>query len=84
MNLYNEQIKESFPSYNININNIEIRKEKDKKYILLEKENHQIVIVLDNENRMISYYNDLIFHIDDNFLQNNKYLKSIYMDNVLQ
>ena len=82
MNLYNEQIKESFPSYNININNIEIRKEKDKKYILLEKENHQIVIVLDNENRMISYYNDLIFHIDDNFLQNNKYLKSIYMDNV--
>ena len=83
IDLYDEQIKDSFISYNMNINNIEVRKEKDKKHILLKKEDHQIVMALDNENRMISYYNDLIFHIEDNFLRNNKYLKSIYMDNVV-
>lgn len=83
IDLYDEQIKDSFICYNMNINNIEVRKEKDKKHILLKKEDHQIVMALDNENRMISYYNDLIFHIEDNFLRNNKYLKSIYMDNVV-
>ena len=81
INLYDDSLEESFCKYHKSIEKIEIKKEKDKKYILLKQEGHQIIIVLDNENKMISYYNDLVTNINDNFLYDNKYLKSIYLKN---
>ena len=83
IDLYDANLEESFCKYHKNIEKIEIKKENDKKHILLKKDDHQIIIVLDNENKMISYYNDLIAHIRNDFLQSNKYLKSIYMNNTI-
>lgn len=82
IDLYDANLEEAFCKYHKNIEKIEIKNEKDKKYILLKKDDHQIIIVLDNENKMISYYNDLVTNINDNFLCNNKYLKSAYMENI--
>ncbi len=82
INLYDANIEESFCKYHKGIDKIEIKKENDNKYILLKKDDHQIIIVLDNENKMISYYNDLVTNINDSFLFNNIYLKSIYMENI--
>lgn len=84
ISLYDNKIKDSFPKYNKNLEKVEIRKEKDKKYILLKKENNQMIIVLDNKNKMVSYYNNLISSIGDNFLKYNRYLEAIYLDRVKQ
>lgn len=84
ISLYDNDIKDSFHKYNKNIEKIEIRKEKDKKYILLKKADCQIVIVLDSVNKMIAYHNDLILKIGDDFLRYNRYLEAIYLDKVKQ
>jgi len=82
ISLYDNRINDSFVECNKNIEKIEIRKENDKKYIVLKKSNHQIIIVLDKENKIIAYHNDLLTKIGDNFLCYNKSLKAIYLDNV--
>ena len=82
INLCDNNINDSFTSYNENIENVEITKLNNRKYIILKKKNHQIVIVIDKANRMLSYYNDLIFNIDDNFLRNNIYLETMHLGRV--
>mgnify|MGYP003304220615 CR=1 FL=1 len=82
INLYDNSISESFHCYNKGIEQIEVKKENNKKYIILKKLDHKIVIVLDNENKMISYHNDLITKIGSYFLEYNKYLEKIYLNNV--
>ena len=82
INLCDNNINDSFTAYNENIENVEITKLNNRKYIILKKKNHQIVIVIDKANRMLSYYNDLIFNIDDNFLRNNIYLETMHLGRV--
>ena len=84
ISLYDDYAHETFQYYHKNIEQIEIKKENNKKYVILKKLNHKIIITLDNENKMISYHNDLITEIGSYFLYFNKYLKEIYLDNVIE
>lgn len=55
---------------------------KIRKIVISIESKEDIVIIVDQNNRMISYQNDNLTHIDDYFLYYNRYLKSISLANV--
>lgn len=84
ISLYDKTIKDSFvDSLDLDIKKIEVRKNKNTKDILIyiEKEN-PIKIVIDEKNRIIEYENNYITSIGDDFLENNRTLKRIKLNNV--
>ena len=56
-------------------------KEKGTKNITLENEEGKVIVTLDKNNRMISYYDDISKIIDSNFLAYSKYIKNIDLPN---
>ena len=80
--LYDNDIKDSFVDGLENIDKIQIKKEKNRKHICLEIEGNTVVITLDKENRIISYKNDIVTEIGDNFLIHNEVLKVISLEKV--
>ena len=71
--------KDSFPNSISKINKIEIKKEKDIKKVII---NGRIVIILDKQNRIIKYMNNIVENIDNDFLSYNTILSFIELSNV--
>ena len=71
------RISDSFPDTLKNINKIEIKKEGEYKHICITIENSIAIITIDKQNRIISYKNNYVKTIEDDFLYFNKTLKTI-------
>lgn len=82
--LYDERISESFQNEIKDIEKITIIKSKDDniKTIGINCKNNKIIIELDKNNQMISYSNQNIQEIGDNFLNSNKSLIYINLPNL--
>lgn len=82
INLYDD-IEDSFFKELQDIKKIEINKINNKKQIKLIQNNNNIVYIeLDKYNRIISYKNEGLKEIEDNFLYNNEVLDKIDIPNV--
>lgn len=84
--LYDNYIKDSFVDNLNQINKIEIKNEKEtgNKNIYLYLENgKKAIIEINRLNQMISYKNNSIYKIENNFLRNNKTIKKIQLPNVI-
>ena len=86
INLQNKRIEVIDPDNNNgifnaikSINKIEVYNNKDNKTINI---NDNIFITVDKNNRMISYVDDSIEYVGDNFLVNNEIIKYISLKNV--
>lgn len=85
LKLYDNKIKDCFTDGIKNIEKISIirNKENNNKTIsCFTKENNEIIIEIDKENRIIGYKNDEITEIGDQFLSSNETLKTIQLKNV--
>ena len=85
--LYDDFIYDGFEWSLFNIKNIHISKDKNTKNrtLLITFDNDtNAIIEIDKCNRMISYVNENITRINDNFLFENKYLSNIDIPNVLE
>lgn len=80
--LYDQNIKDSFIDEFDNIQKVQIRKTKDKKFVCIEINNINVIIVLDKENKIISYQNGKLTKVNNSFLKYNYYLKTLYLPNV--
>ncbi len=82
---YDKENFDSFPESIGQIKKIEIKKENEEKNVLITPvEGEVIEIKLDKINRMISYKNNNIIKMKDFTLYYNKYLKELYLKNVVE
>ncbi len=77
---YYSDIKDSFLDGLTDIQKIVIEKKENRKYICLERNNQTIIIGLDRENRIISYTNNEIEEIGDDFLCHDESCQILYME----
>lgn len=80
--LYDKEENDSFLTGLNNINKVQIKKEKDRKYICLNIKGQFVTIGLDKENRIISYQNNVATELGNDFLFYNKSLKTLYLENI--
>lgn len=80
--LYDIRIGDSFINGLRTIDKVQIKKEKDRKYVCLEIKGKTIIIVLDKENKIIGYQNDIVTEIGEDFLYYNQSLEALYLENV--
>lgn len=79
----NQSIKDSFLDYLQNIKKIDIKKQGEYKQIIITLENsNEVYLKIDKFNRIISYKNDFLTNIANEFLLANKYLEEISLLNV--
>ncbi len=78
--VYDDDIKDSFPSTLVNIQKIEIkRRGEEKKIKFTFQDNREVKIVLDKDNQLIELDNPIVKNIGDNFLIYNENLKILYL-----
>ena len=85
--LYDDNIDDSFLNIISNIKKIDISKDrvsKNRKLKITLDNDNVIYIEIDNLNRIISYENDFVHCIPNDFLKENLYLKRIKLNNVLR
>ena len=83
INLYDDSIKDSFIDGISNITKINIKRHKATKIIEIICDNKEKqVIVVDNTNKIIKYYNDNLVKIGNNFLRYNTDLRKLAVPNV--
>ena len=80
--LKDNNIKDSFIDEFNDILKIEVKKEIDGKNIYIYKENNIIIVKIDSKSRIVSYYNEKVDEIGDNFLSRNNCLEKFYAPNV--
>ena len=81
--VYDDKIKDTFPTTIGKIKNIEIKRDKDKKIVLITNENNEIFeLLLSSNNLLQGIKNDTITKIDDKFLIANTHLKYLEFNNV--
>ena len=76
---YLKKMHDCFPQTIGKIKKVEIEKHKEYKEVIINKD---IVITLDNNNRIIGYKNDLVTKIGDGFMLNCKYIKNFEANNL--
>lgn len=76
---YNKNIYDSFLNTIKNIEKISINKTKNKKELLITTKEGNIIIDVDKNNNIISYENNFIEEIGDNFMQYNETLEKLSM-----
>ena len=82
--LYDERLKDSFID-NINIKKINILKDKNIKIIdIIPLEGEKITIKINSKNQILSYINNNIKKVKDNFLCDNTTINEIVMNNLEQ
>ena len=82
--LYDERLKDSFID-NININKINILKDKNIKIIdIIPLEGENITIKINSKNQILSYINNNIKKVKDNFLCDNTTINEIIMNSLEQ
>ena len=82
---YWKELKDSFPNTIGTIKDIKIENDKDNKNILIKSDDSDevdIIITLDKNNRIITYKNNKVENIGDDFLCNNNSLTSIELPNI--
>lgn len=82
---YDSKLKDSFPEDLNNISNINIinKKETGNKIITITpKQGNNIMIEIGKTNKIISYKNDNLTEIEDDFLYYNKSLKNLILSNL--
>ena len=85
ISLYDKRIKDSFIDGLDNIKKIDIVRDKSTGSKMLDItfiDRNKAYIEIDKYNRIISYKNDNIMNVGNNFLSNNIYLENIDMPNV--
>jgi len=86
ISLYDKKIKDSFIDGLDNIKKIDIVRDKSTGSKILDItfiDRNKAYIEIDKYNRIISYKNDNIMNVGNNFLSNNIYLENIDMPNVV-
>ena len=81
--LYDNSVADSFPNRFYNINKIEIKKEDNGfKKIIINNNNDQIIIEIDDNNRIKRYVDNNLIDVEDNFFSHNCFVNEISMDKV--
>lgn len=85
--LYDKKLHDSFVDGFGDIKKINIKRDKsskNKELNIVFNNGTSALIILDKYNRIISYRNDNLLKIEDNFLYYSKYLKEIFISNILR
>ena len=77
MTIIDDRIKDSFVEIHEDIEQIEIKKEDNKKLIIITSNGVKSIITVNNENQIIEYKNIGIKEIKDNFMMHNQTLEQI-------
>lgn len=81
--LYDIKVADSFVDGLANIKKINIKKENDTKKIEITNENNnKIIIEIDKYNKIISYHNEEIVTVKNNFLFSNDTLRTLSLPNL--
>lgn len=78
--LYDKSINDSFLDalWNINIINV-IKKTNNKEIELVTRSGQKIIIEINNRNQIVTYKNEYLVTVRDNFLQYNRYMQKLYL-----
>ncbi|MDO5003819.1 MAG: hypothetical protein Q4E39_06320 [bacterium] len=79
ISLYDESIEDYFVDDFNNIDTIEIKRQDNEKIIFIKNGSDDIVIKIDNDNKIICYINNNIETADDNYLIFNTSILELYM-----
>ena len=82
LKLYDDRISESFINDFKDTKKITIRKENNNHILDVKTNNYNIEMKIDNLNRIISYKNNDIKNIPNNYLRYSRYIKEIEINNV--
>ena len=82
VSLYDEKVEDSFVDGFNDIDTIEIKRHDNEKIILIKNSGDDIVIKIDNDNKIIGYINNNIEELDKKFLYYNKSILEIYLPKV--
>ena len=84
ISFYDDKILDCFLDGLKNIEQIQIIKELEGKKNIIKTNQEDIIIKIDNENKIIEYQNNNIKKIENNFLKYNKSLSQINISNVIE
>ena len=82
--LYDESINDSFISSIKNIKKIDVLKCGLNKTIVIIGEEGNMIIKLDQNDRIIEVENEIIKKVSDNYLSKSKYIDKLYLNNVIE